>query len=235
MWRRTPIAWMCFMGLFSAEALAAPIPFDDFQDGTVENWFVGGGPVGGIHPAPPANIATGGPLGAGDRFMLLTALGGGGAGSRLTVMNGSQWAGNYLDGGVSLIEMDLNNQGFTDLAVRLLFENPIGGPPTDIAISDDPFILPAGGGWVHATFPVTPTDLVALLGTASGALSQTTILRIFHSPTDTFPGPPIVASLGVDNITADAAPAAIPEPSALMLLVPGAAALLARRRHRHTA
>jgi len=232
MWQRTTLMCLCLAGFLPAVAAAAPIPLDDFEDGTVENWFAGGGPVGGVHPAPPANVVNGGPLGPGDNYMLLTSLGGAGAGSRMVAMNGSQWAGDYVAGGVSFIEMDLNNLGNTDLAVRLLFENPMGAPPTDIAISDDPFLLPAGGGWVHATFPVTPADLVALLGTATDALSQTTILRIFHSPTDTFPGPPIVASLGVDNITADAAPVAVPEPATLLLILPGAAALLARRRRR---
>ena len=114
--------------------------------------------------------------------------------------------------------------------MRLLFEDPIPGPPANIAISGIPFLLPAGSGWLHATFAVAPSDLVAVLGTAAAALSHTTILRIFHSPTDTFPGPPVVASLGVDNITANAAPAAVPEPAALMLLLPGGLAYLVRKR-----
>jgi hypothetical protein len=219
---------MWVAALCPALAAAGPI-LDDFEDGTVENWFVGGGPVGGIHPAPPANIASGGPGGAGDHYMRLTAVGGAGAGSRLAVLNATQWAGDYIGGGVTLFEMDLQNEGNTDLAVRLMFEDPIPGPPANIAISDNPFLLPAGGGWVHATFAVAPSDLVALLGSATGALSNTTILRIFHNPIDGPPSP-IVATLGVDNITANAAPAAVPEPAALMLLLPGTVVYLVRRR-----
>ena len=226
------IVWMWIAALVPTLAAAGPIPLDDFEDGTLENWFAGGGPVGGIPPVPPANIATGGPGGAGDHYMRVTAIGGGGPGSRLTVMNGTQWAGDYIAGGVTLIEMDLNNEGTTDLAVRLLFEDPIPGPPANIAISDNPFVLPAGSGWLHATFAIASSDLVALLGSATAALSNTTILRIFHSPTDTFPGPPIVASLGVDNITANAAPAAVPEPAALLLLLPGAVYLVRKRAAR---
>lgn len=83
-------------------ASAAPISLgqvDTFEDGTVQNWVVG--LLGAPHPAPPANIPTGGPGGADDNFMVLTALGGQGAGSRLSAINLAQWAGDYLGGGVT--------------------------------------------------------------------------------------------------------------------------------------
>jgi hypothetical protein len=228
---RVVLSVMALSMTLPANAWASAIILDDFQDGTVESWVVSGGPGGGVHPAPPANIATGGPSGAGDRYMRLTALGGLGAGSRLTVNNMDQWAMNYIASGVTQIEMDVNNLGNTDLVLRLLFEDPMGAPPTNIAFSDDGIILPAGGGWIHAVFDVTPGALVAALGTAEGALLNTTALRIFHSPVDVFPGEPIVASLGVDNIAA-IAPTAVPEPTSLLLLGAGGLVLIVKLRRR---
>ena len=49
----------------------------------------------------------GGPAGAGDQYMRITSNGGFGAGSRLTVLNRTQWLGNYIAAGVTAVEMDL--------------------------------------------------------------------------------------------------------------------------------
>jgi len=198
---------------------------DTFEDGTTQGWGVGAGGS----PVPPVNIATGGPAGAGDNFLELTSLGGaGGPGSRLVALNDAQWAGNYLAAGIGTIQMDLNNLGSNDLFIRLLFADPVFGPPTNIAITDA-FFVPAGSGWLHATFDVRPSSLITLLGTANNALSNATELRIFHNPAPDFPGPPtgippIAATLGVDNI------AAVPEPSAAAFLTSSGLALLMRYR-----
>ena len=67
-------------------ALAIPITPDTFEDGSTQGWVAN--LLGmGSHPAPPANVADGGPLGAGDNYLQITALGGGGAGSRLSAIN----------------------------------------------------------------------------------------------------------------------------------------------------
>lgn len=211
-------------------ASASPITIlDDFEDGTTENWFAGGGPLGAVPPFPPSNIANGGPLGAGDNYLQIVSSGGAGAGSRLVAMNASQWALDYLAGGVLQIEMDVINLGTTDLALRLLFEDPIAGPPSNMAISKDPIAVPSGSGWIHIVFPITPADLVALLGSVTDALSNTTLLRVFHNPDATFPGPVLAATLGVDNITARVN-VVVPEPAALLLVLSGVA--LVARRHR---
>lgn len=200
---------------------------DTFEDGTTQGWGVGPGGS----PVPPTN-ATGGPAGADDNFLLLLSLGGaGGPGSRLVTFNDAQWGGDYLTAGIGTIQMDLNNLGPNDLFIRLLFADPVGGPPSNIAITDALF-LPTGSGWVHATFDVRPASLITLLGTATDALANATELRIFHNPDPDFPGPPIgipaiEARLGVDNI------AAVPEPSAIVFLAAGGMggiALLVRRR-----
>jgi hypothetical protein len=211
----------------TASAVAIGIP-DTFEDGTTQDWIVS--LLGMPHPAPPVNVPTGGPGGVDDNFLQLTALGGGGAGSRLTVINLAQWAGDYLTLGVSTISMDVRNFGSTDLALRLFFEDPMGGPPTNTAITDE-VIVPAGGDWAHVAFNVGLLDLVALTGSVDTLLGNVTAIRLFHSPGAAFPGPPVVALLGVDNIVASAAVTA-PEPGATILLLAALVGMEARRRRR---
>jgi hypothetical protein len=222
----------CLLSAFAVPAEAVMIgQIDDFQDGTTQNWFV----PDATHPNPPTNIATGGPGGAGDQFLQLTATGGGGPGSRMAVLNETQWAGNYTAAGVRAIEMDVNNFGPDDLFLRLLFEDFSGipfTPPVNLALSANALFVPAGSGWVHLRFKVSPAFLaVETFGSVAGALADTDTLRIFHNPNPAFPGPgvgiPTVnAQLGVDNITA------VPEPGAFLLLAAGLAAWSGRRRNR---
>ena len=191
---------------------------DTFEDGTTQNWLVG--LLGAPHPAPPVNVATGGPTGLDDNYLLLTATGGVGAGSRLTVINVSQWTGDFLGAGINAIEMDLNNFGSTDLSLRLLFEDPSGGPPNNLAFSTQAILLPAGSGWTSVVFPITAANLTAGLGSVSDALTNTTAMRIFHSVVAGFPGVEVVASLGVDNIEAVSV-SPVPEPTTMLLLGSG--------------
>ena len=188
---------------------------DTFEDGTVQSWSVGAAP----HPAPPTNIATGGPGGLDDNYLRVTALGGGGAGSRLAFFNASQWSGNFLAAGITGISMQVNNFGPSDAHLRLRFA---GG--SNIAITNA-IVVPAGSGWSLLTFTIDPASLVTLQGNATGALSSTTELRIFHNPAANYPNPPIgppsiSVVLGFDNIQA------VPEPSSLALLAVGALALV---------
>lgn len=202
---------------------------DTFQDGSVGGWIINGAGIGTPPLAAlPKNVAGGGPAGAADRFLQLTALGGAGAGSRLSAINATQWGGDYTAAGVGAIAMDLNNFGMTDLSLRLLFENPTLAPPTDLAFSTVPVVIPANSGWLRAVFPVAASDLTPGLGSAAAALSTATAIRIFHNRAAAFPGPPngpppVVAILGVDNVTA------VPEPSALASVCLGLAGLLLRR------
>jgi hypothetical protein len=198
---------------------------DTFEDGTTGNWVVG--LLGASHPAPPVNVSTGGPTGVDDNYLLLSALGSSGAGNRLSVINLSQWTGDYLAAGVTAIVMDLNNLGPADLSLRLLFADPSGGPPTNLAFSTQAVVVPAGSGWTSVVFPIASGDLTAGSGTVAAALMNTTEMRLFHSPTAVFPGPAVIASLGVDNIQA------VPAPASLVLLGSALGGLGYSRRRRH--
>jgi hypothetical protein len=223
---RHSLATAAILAALAAPRLAAGVTLgqlDSFEDGTAQNWVVG--LLASSHPAPPANFATGGPAGAGDHFLQVTAVGGVGAGNRLTVINPAQWAGDYEAAGVTGIAMDVFNLGNTNLALRLLFEDPVAGPPSNQAVSSSAISLPAASGWTHVVFPITPGDLTAVLGSVDAALANASAIRIFHATTATFPGNPIVAQLGVDNIRA------VPEPAAATLLAVALGGLaLVRRR-----
>jgi hypothetical protein len=208
-------------------AAAAPVvgQIDDFEDGTTQGWTVGVGLPGTFHPLPPINVASGGPQGADDNYLLLRAIAGfGGAGSRMSVLNLSQWAGDYAAAGIQTIAMSASNFGPDDLSLRLLFANPGAGPPTDIAISTESIFLPAGSDWTALLFPIDVGSLTALTpGGVLPALTSATELRIFHNPAATFPGPgvgipPVTAELGVDDIQA-LGTRAVPEPPMAGLLV----------------
>lgn len=196
---------------------------DDFEDGTTQGWVAA--LLGASHPSPPANIPSGGPAGADDNYLLVTSVGGSTAGSKLVVLNPGQWAGDYTSAGVVTIEADVINLGSTEVMLRLMFEDAEGGPPANVAVSTNAYTLAAGGGWQHVSFGVTAADLTAVAGSAATVLSHTTILRIFHSTTPTFPGESSVAQIGLDNIQA------VPEPATLVSLSLAGLALLRRRRH----
>lgn len=198
---------------------------DTFEDGTTQGWVVA--LLGAPHPAPPTNVASGGPAGSDDNYLLVTAVGGAGAGSKLSVINPAQWTGNFIMAGIGFIEMDLNNFGPSDLSLRVLFEDPMGGPPANIAFSSDAIVLPAGSGWTSVIFPVSLADLTAGQGDGAAALMNTTAMRIFHNPLPASPGPAVEALLGIDNI--EALPP-IPAPSALVLASLGVLTLLSRGR-----
>jgi len=227
----------------AAGAQIATGVINDFEDGSTQGWsinlFGGGGPMGSPPPAAiPTVIATGGPGGLGDAYLRLTAVGGGGAGGRLVAFNFSpDWAGNYVTAGINAIRMNAINLGTTDLFLRFLVEDPsvdptAPAPPSNIAISATPVFLAAGGGWQTVEFPLFgPNGLIAVLGNATTALSNATFVRILHSPVpapggELNPPPPVIGSLGVDNISA------VPEPSTVALFATGALGLLVASRRK---
>jgi hypothetical protein len=186
--------------LLSLPAAALTVgQIDTFQDGTTQGWLVA--PLGAPHPAPPVNVPDGGPGGAGDAYLLITSVGGSGPGSRLVILNGEQWAGDYLTAGVGGIALDLLNLSAQDLSIRFLLEDPADGPPQNVALTG-PATVPAGAGWTTVQIPLTVDTLTAVEGTVEAALAGATFVRILHNPDPTFPPPPVVAQLGIDNVTA---------------------------------
>ena len=221
---------ICCAAIAVATAAHAVDPGEiDTFSGGVEGWFAGGGPLGSVPPSPPSVVAGGGPAGAGDSFLVLRANGSDGPGGRLVGMNASQWAGNYLSAGVSAIAMDLRNLARTELSVRLYFEDPAAGPPLNEAVTSTAVLLPVGGNWTHAVFPISPATLTVLQGSADALLANTTVLRIFSGAAPDFPPERIAGVLGVDNIQAIAA---VPEPGTLALLGGGLGWIAWRTRRR---
>ncbi|MGI9089453.1 MAG: hypothetical protein ACR2HH_17210 [Chthoniobacterales bacterium] len=202
---------------------------DDFQDGTPGHWM-----DGGVAPAP-MNIANGGPLGAGDRYLQLTA-DGAGAGSRLTIFNFQQWIGNdYVSAGITGIEIDLLNQGSVPLSIRLAFQPAaVNGFPGYLSSA---MLLPVGSGWQHFSISFVAGNLIPVAGPAPFNTfyndGKGWVRIINEAGTSNLNGDIVVSQLGIDNIHA------VPEPHsgaflAVGLLVLTAQAIRARRR-RHAA
>lgn len=219
---RLAVATLCTLaaGLATLPAQALTLgQSDTFEDGSTQGWQ-----AGPAHPLPPSVVASGGPAGAGDHYLRLQAIGGAGPASRLAAENIAQWTGNYTAAGVTALTLDAANFGSTELWLRLLFD---GSDGTNFARawSAVPVVLPAGSGWQTLRFEISPADLqVQGGGNVALALSDTYSIRLFHSTASTFPGGTVVATLGVDNITA------VPEPAAAWLLALGLVGLALHRR-----
>lgn len=191
---------------------------DTFESGSTLDWR-----VGSPHPLPPSVVAGGGPGGADDAYLLLQAEGGSGPASRLAVQNTDQWSGNYLAAGITALTMDVYNFGPASLSLRLLFDGDDGTNQAR-AWSAQPVVVPAGSGWQRVVFPILPSNLRAGSGSVNLALSSAYSVRLYHGVNSSFPGGSVVATLGVDNITA------VPEPASALLLALGLGALVLRRR-----
>lgn len=204
--------------LVASAAIASPSlnQVNDFQNGQVSGWTDGGS------AADPVNVTSGGPSGAGDRFLRVTSTGGFGAGSRLVTLNQNQrWTGNFNTDRVDAVTMDLKNFGTTPLSMRIAFE----GPGNTWWATSTRFLLPADSAWRPARFDLTSTALTRVEGssTLASSLASVTEFRILHAQAANYRADVIASSFGVDNIRA------VPEPAgviAVAVLLP----LLVRRR-----
>jgi hypothetical protein len=190
---------------------------DDFQDSTTQGWGIGAGPQ-------PEIMTDGGPLGASDRFMMMTA-DGSSSGGRLTVFNRSQWLGDYIAAGVTAVQIDLRNFSTQTLTIRIAFKNTTS-PGSAGFSSATGFSLPADGQWHTAVFPITAAGMAPVFnpGDFNTFMMNPAEMRILHATSPSVTGNSIVAQMGVDNIRA------IPAPGAAALLVSGAALAFRRRR-----
>jgi hypothetical protein len=205
----------------AAEAAVILGQLQTFDD--PHGWVIGAGPV--IQNPTAVPVLLGGPGGPGDPYLSIVSTGAAGPGSRLSAQNFGEWSGDYLAAGIDRIEMNVRNFGNTDVHLRLLFLE-LAPFPVNMAFSTQAIVVPAGTDWTSIQFNITPGALTSPLGSAAGALSNASELRIFHNPAPFFIDgqmPAIAANVGVDNIRALA-----PEPATLWLF--GAAAFVGARR-----
>ena len=208
------LAWACLAPLAGGAIVIGQK--DDFQDSSTDHWTNG--------PAPdPVNISTGGPGGAGDRYLRISAKGGSGAGSKLISFNQTQWIGNYNAAGVTSVGMDLENLSTSALPMRIAFESNSGGAEWATTTA---FSLPADNAWHHAIFALSASQMKEVAGSTSFANSLASVreLRVLASQTPSWQGESISAAIGVDNI------AAVPEPAGMVVVVTAGALVLRRRR-----
>lgn len=222
--RRIPVvaAALAVLAMATSAGALSLGQVDTFEDGMTQGWVVA--LLGASSPFPPVNVASGGPAGDDDSYLQLQSGGGAGAGSRLTAINTTQWAGDYPAAGVTAIAMDVRS--FTDgqLFLRLVLSDPSAGPPTNLAFSTTPIVVNPSLDWQSIVLPVTAGDMTAGLGTVAAALAGATELRIYHGTSASFPGEPVSALLEIDNIRA------IPEAGTASLLALGLAGLARRGR-----
>ncbi len=189
---------------------------DNFQDGTLQGW--GGG-------ASLTNVATGGPGGAGDRFLQVQSFGGIGGGSRLATFNSAQWTGNYSAASVTAVSLFMRNLGQTNLAIRLVLFDLDGVDERWTSTVSQ--ALSVGGAWQLMTFSVAESSLTRVQGSGSYANLMVDVDRLMFRHQSGAPaaeGQAIAAMAGMDNVRA------VPEPASLLAL--GLGTLFLRRRRR---
>ena len=191
--------------LWPAAAAAITVgQVDTFQD-SVANWSSGlnAGTV----------IETGGPDGVGDAYLQVVADGGPSSGSKLSIFNSgafvdSQWAGDYIAAGITSISAMMRNEGDTPLDLRLVFGDTrapdLGGV---WYASSQSISLPALGDWTAVDFPILEPDLASVEnpGAYADLMSDVVTLRFIHAAAPSARGDTVVATLGIDNIMANAA------------------------------
>lgn len=209
---------------------------DDFGDGTTQGWEMGRQTITNTYMT---NITTGGPAGAGDSYLQVTADNTSVAGGRLTFFNQAQWTGNYTSTGITAIAMDVRNFSSTEtLNLRLAIE---GGPSVTtggLFATSASISLPSGSDWTHVVFSFAPGDLVSVSGRSGttgndidAALANVVELRLLNSATPSWNGSPVGAILGIDNIHA----LVVPLPPAAVLFGSGLLGLVAGSRRRRSA
>jgi hypothetical protein len=154
----------------------------------------------------PTLVATGGPGGADDGFVMLRARGGGGTGSKLATYNQSPvWIGDFGTADVSAIELDFKNDTTSSgpLSMRLVLFGP--GSLNNRWTSIDPIIVPNDGQWQRLSFPIDAESLTRVQGSSvisyEDMIENVVRVQVRHnSGTPDEHGTPVVATAGVDNM-----------------------------------
>jgi hypothetical protein len=196
------IVLLIFIGLISVTPCARGVTLgqiDDFENGLVGDWL-------GHFPSI-SNVTTGGPTGPDDNFLQIAASGASGGGSRLVAYNSSQWTGNYIAAQITSIAMDARNLGENAIHLRFAFGN--GTAISSTWFASDPIVLSAGSAWQPASFSLSAMTRISGAATLETALTNVQAIRVLSSvnlPQIGSGGAPIgdaiLATLGVDNITA---------------------------------
>ena len=198
---RVLISAIMVMGVGTALAVTEG-HVDDFEDGTTQGWEEGPG-QGTTNPNPPANVANGGPTGAGDNFLENVSSGGDGAGSRQLIFNTSaNWSGDYIAAGINVIRLDVrvdpNSEG--PLELRVAFE---GGGGTRF-VSTDTVSVPDDGNWHSVDLPFSEISMSVISGAdtfvqAAAAVSE---VRLMHRPEGVaWTGVAYDGLVGYDNVS----------------------------------
>ena len=192
----------------------------NFQDGSLQGW------VTGANAPLPTNVATGGPAGAGDRYILVQPL------SHLAVFNPStDWSGNYQSAGVLDVGVDFLNPNANTAANLAKMRVVLFGPTGSRWTSSSFVTVPTDNLWHHYTFSLRQSDLTEVLGSDPYATTFTGVTQIMFrhddgtSPPGVGGGTPFTGNIGVDNVAA-----IVPEPVGLAGII--ASAMILRRRRR---
>ena len=192
------LLFLFFSILISGSVCAQTVgQIDDFEDGTTQGWVVG--LFGATPPNPPTNEPTGGPAGVDDNFLKYASTGTSGAGSKMIIQNvDSRWLGDFTTAGVVRIKMDVRVTG-ADLDLRVSLTGGGGRISTTNAVT-----VTAGTSWTSIIIPIAAADMETVTGgsSVSGTLANVTEMRILSSPTPSWQGETIAATLDVDNIMA---------------------------------
>ena len=221
-----PTIARCMLAILLATATSSAVTLfqvDDFSNGTA-GWI-----EGNPSPNPPITTGTGNDN---TPFLRNDSSGGGGPGSRMAMYNDLQWTGNYIESGISAIRLEAGTFGPDTINLRLAF-NGAGGWFTTAAvplINNDPL----DPQWRSVIFSILPGDLTHVSqgnGIFSDTMGNVTRMEIYSggnslSAGSLIRGQAINSSLLLDQIQA------IPEPSAIGLLVITALAALTRRKRR---
>lgn len=171
-------------------------------------------------------IAGGGPGGAADPYLQIRSSGASsGPGSRLGAWNDAQWTGDFLNQGITSVQVDIAGFEGTATELRLLFISNSGSTFTSTVSQS----ITSDGVWRTYSFDITAAGMTRVAGFLGYEESFNDIFRmhIRHQPGDPASSggaPAYPGRIGVDNIRA------VPVPGSLVLI--GPVGLVAGRRRR---